>query len=350
MRVLVVKTSSLGDVIHTLPALTDASKAIPGVRFDWVVEEAFAEIPAWHPAVERVIPIALRRWRKGWLNSLGGGEIGRFRSELRREHYDLIIDAQGLLFKSALVALQARGPRAGYNRASARDPWVAWSYDRCLSVSRQLHAIDRVRQLFAQALGYTIPETAPEFGLAEIPLTSVDENKGAVHSGPYVLFLHGTTWPTKHWPLAYWEQLIELANAQGFEVLLPWGSEEERERAENLAANAKDAWVLPRMGLSALAQELRHASGVVGLDSGLSHLAAALGVPGVTLYGPTRTDLTGVMGRHHQNLVADFPCAPCMRRFCNYKGEAAVQPACFESLSPPQVWQTLEAQMAEGRS
>lgn len=344
MRVLVVKTSSLGDVVHTLPALTDAAAALPGVRFDWVVEEAFAEIPAWHPAVERVIPIALRRWRKGWIKAWGSGEIGCFRSELRRERYDLIIDAQGLFFKSALVGLQAQGPRTGYDRASARDPWVAWTYNRCHAVAREQHAIARVRQLFAQALGYVLPVTGPDFGLADIPLAA-NEGRPLERSSPSVLFLHGTTWPTKHWPLSYWGELIELANRGGFEVLLPWGNDEEKARAENLAANAVDAWVLPRMGLSALAQEFRHVAGVVGLDSGLSHLAAAIGAPGVTLYGPTRTDLTGVMGDRHRNLEADFACAPCMRRFCNYRGAAAVQPACFESLPPQRVWQALQEQM-----
>lgn len=348
MKVLVVKTSSLGDVVHTLPALTDAAAVLPGIRFDWVVEEAFAEIPAWHPAVERVIPIAFRRWRKGWGKALGSGEIGRFRAELRREQYDLIIDAQGLLFKSALVAMQANGPRAGYDRASVRDPWAVWSYQRRFNVSRQLHAIERVRRLFAQSLGYEMPATVPDFGLADLRLN--DAKQSAERSGPFVLFLHGTTWPTKHWPLVYWEQLIDLANERGFEVLLPWGSKTERERAENLAANAKDAWVLPRLGLSGLAREFRHAAGVVGLDSGLSHLAAAMGTPGVTLYGPTRTDLTGVIGRHHQNLAADFPCAPCMRRFCNYKGEVEVRPPCFASLSPELVWRALAAQMAEGQT
>ena len=343
MRVLVVKTSSLGDVIHTLPALTDAAAAIPGIRFDWVVEEAFAEIPAGHPAVDRVIPIALRRWRKGWINAWRSGELKAFSTELKQQTYDLIIDAQGLLFKSALVAACAHGPRAGYDRASARDPWVAWSYDRRCSVSRRQHAIVRVRQLFAQALDYGLPDTPPDFGFGA-GLAGPAETK---HTKPYLIFLHATTWPTKHWPLAYWTELIGLANGSGFEVMLPWGNGEEKARAEDLASLSADAWVLPKMGLQSLMRELQGAAGVVGLDSGLSHLAVALEVPGVSLYGPTRTDLTGVMGVRHTNLAADFACAPCMRRFCSYKGEAAVDPACFASLPPKRVWQTLLDQMDE---
>ncbi len=343
MKVLVVKTSSLGDVIHTLPALTDAVSALPGIRFDWVVEEAFAELPSWHPAVERVIPVALRRWRRGLWTSWRAGEWRRFRSDLRAQSYEAVIDAQGLL-KSAWIAWQARGPRYGLDRASAREPLAALAYQHPIAVPRERHAIERVRRLFAQALGYAVPAIEPDFGLADSPLFD-DADRPVERRGPALLFLHGTTWPSKHWPLAYWAQLIDLANAQGFEVLLPWGSDAERERAENLAAHSANAWVLPRLGLAELAREFRHAAGVVGLDSGLSHLAAALGTPGVTLYGPTRADLTGVIGSRHRNLVADFPCAPCLRRFCNYRGEAAVQPACFATLTPAAVWAGLEQQM-----
>ena len=339
MRVLIVKTSSLGDVIHTLPAVTDAAAAIPGIRFDWVVEEAFAEIPSWHPAVDRVIPIALRRWRKGWKRAFGSGEISAFSQDLRQSNYDLIIDAQGLLFKSALVAMLAKGPRVGYDRNSARDPWVAPTYKRCFTISREQHAIVRVRQLFAQALGYTLPESVPNYGLA-----SSQAKAALTENVPYLVFLHGTTWPSKHWPESYWAELITLATQQGLAVHLPWGNDEERARAERLAADNPAVQILPQMNLTALMQELCGAVGVVGLDSGLSHLAAALAVPGVTIYGSTREDLTGVMGLHHQNLVAEFPCAPCLKRVCSYVGESSVQPACYEQLAPTVVWDRFKKQ------
>jgi len=337
VRVLIVKTSSLGDVIHTLPAVTDAAAAIPGIRFDWVVEEALAEIPAWHPAVERVIPIALRRWRKGWKAAFNSGEIRAFSQDLRQSSYDLIIDAQGLLFKSALVAMLAKGSRAGYDRSSARDPWVAPTYKRRFTISREQHAIARVRQLFAQALNYKLPETAPEYGLAQEEQTQID-------ASPYLVFLHGTTWSSKHWPESYWVELITLATQQGLDIHLPWGGDEERVRAERLAADHPAVQILPQMNLTELMQELRGAVGVVGLDSGLSHLAAALAVPGVTIYGSTREDLTGVMGSRHQNLVAEFPCAPCLKRVCGYTGESQVQPACYEQLAPAVVWECFKKQ------
>ncbi len=343
MRVLIVKTSSLGDLIHTLPAVTDAAAAIPGICFDWVVEEAFAEIPAAHPAVARVIPIALRRWRKAWKRASrkapafgSRGEIPTFLKNLRQENYDLIIDAQGLMFKSALVAVLARGPRAGYDRRSARDPWAALTYTQRYPVLREQHAIKRVRQLFAQALNYKLPETAPEYGL----------NLGAQtrRDTPHLLLLHGTTWPSKHWPESYWAELILLATRQGLAVRLPWGGDAERQRAERLAAGHPMVQVLPQMGLAELMQALRCAVGVIGLDSGLSHLAAALAVPGVTIYGATRQDLTGVTGAWHQNLAATFPCAPCLKRHCGYTGESSVQPACYEQLTPAVVWECFRKQ------
>jgi len=338
VRVLIVKTSSLGDVIHTLPAVTDAAAAIPEIRFDWVVEEAFAEIPAAHPAVQRVIPIALRRWRKGWGAAFSRGEVHIFLRSLRLDSYDLIIDAQGLMFKSALVAMLAKGSRTGYDRNSARDPWVALTYGQCHSISREQHAIVRVRQLFAQALNYKRPETVPEYGLAQ-------QDQIQTGRSPYLVFLHGTTWPSKHWPELYWAELIVLATQQGLAIHLPWGSDEERLRAERLAADHPAVQILPQMSLTELMQELRGATGVVGLDSGLSHLAAALSVPGVTIYGSTRADLTGVIGSQHQNLVAEFPCAPCLKRVCNYTGESRVQPACYEQLSPIVVWESFQKQI-----
>src|SRR5690606_6912806 len=164
MRVLLIKTSSLGDVIHTLPALTDALEAIPGIRFDWVVEEGFAEIPVWHPAVAEVIPVAIRRWRKSPLKTLRSGEWQRFRQRLHKHSYDLVIDAQGL-FKSAVLTLGLKVPVAGLDRRSAREPLASRFYDKRIAVPRDQHAVERVRQLFAQALGYRLPARVGDYGL-----------------------------------------------------------------------------------------------------------------------------------------------------------------------------------------
>jgi heptosyltransferase-1 len=339
LKALILKTSSLGDVIHTLPAVTDAAAAMPGIRFDWVVEEAFAEIPDWHPAVERVIPVALRRWRKGWRKAWGSGEIKEFRQALSRDSYDLIIDAQGLL-KSALLARMAGGPRVGLDRDSAREPLAALSYDRRISVPRDMHAIERVRMLFARALDYPLPKGEPDYGVS---VTA----EAASSSRPYLLFMHGTTWPTKLWPKEYWIELTQLATAAGYAVRFPWGTAVEQRRAQGIIAGAGSGHLLPKLGLSGLVKALAGAAGVVGVDSGLAHLAAAISVPGVTLYGPTRTELTGAKGARQKNLRVHFGCAPCMHRKCDFKEESDVQPACFSTLPPERVWDQLLAQMQE---
>ena len=363
MKVLIIKTSSLGDLIHTLPALTDAVAAIPDIRFDWVAEETFAEVPTWHPAVERVIPVAIRRWRKAWVKSWRDGEISNFRQDLRQQEYDLIIDAQGL-FKSALLARMARGVVVGLDAESAREPGAARLYKRGIRVARDLHAIERVRSLFAQALGYAPRDTDPDYGIdgkgsesnlakslnstnqKQINLTPTPHEKSG--EKPYLVFLHGTTWTTKLWPLEYWVELARTAAAQGYDICLPWGNRDEQERAQQIIRQSGSGELLPRQTLTDMASRLAWADGVVGVDSGLAHLAAALSTPAVTLYGPTRTDLTGARGRLQINLQAKFECAPCMRRECDYYGTAEVVPACFSRLPPVDVWATLKTRMDDG--
>ncbi len=338
MKVLILKTSSLGDLIHTYPALTDAAMAMPGIRFDWVAEEAFVQLPAWHPAVRRVIPVALRRWRRDWTKAWRNGAIQSFLRELRDEPYDLVIDAQGLLFKSALPALLARGPRAGFDRASAREPWVGWTYNSAYPVDKGLHAVERVRRLFASALGYPMPSIGPDYAI-RVPGKPVDAGY------PYLVFLHATTWPSKHWPPPYWAQLLQLAETEGFRVLFPWHAPEDRLQAECIMRAAGGGELLPRQDLAGMAACLAAASGVVGVDTGLAHLAAAVGTPAITLYGSTRVELTGALGQRQHNLAVAFPCAPCRRRQCDYQGVSEVQPACYRSLPPERVWDALGERM-----
>ena len=289
-RILVVKTSSLGDVVHALPALTDAVRAIPGLRCDWLVERAFAEIPAWHPAVDRAIRCDMRGWRKNLGRTVFGGDWVRFRTELRKTRYDLVIDAQGLL-KSAWLARQALGPLAGPDRRSAREPLAARFYDRGYAIPRHdlAHAVERTRRLFAQALEYPLPATPPDAGLdcARFPPPGLGE--------PYAMLLHGTTWVSKRWPLPRWSALAAWLAGRGLRAVLPWGSESERADAESIAASC-GGLVLPRLDLTSLGGWLAQARACVGVDTGLAHLAAALGTPQVTLYGPTLPGLTGAVG------------------------------------------------------
>jgi heptosyltransferase-1 len=325
MKVLVVKTSSMGDVIHTLPALTDAAEAIPGIRFDWVVEEGFAEIPAWHGAVDRVIPFAFRRWRKAPWRSWRGGAWADYRAALQAETYDAVIDAQGLLKSAVLATRLARGPSFGPDRNSAREPLAARFYDHRVAVAKGQHAVERVRQLFAQALGYRVPVAKGQYGIAA---------RFAGDGGPpYLVFLHGTTAAAKHWPEAYWAELAGLAGAAGWPVRLLWSSPVEEARARRLADGAAHVTVLPRQSLTEVAQTLAGAAGVVSVDTGLSHLAAALDRPNVTLFGPTDPGLVGGYGADQVALrAADFP--PVAR---------VTEPPHFAPLTPPIVWAQLTA-------
>ncbi len=340
MRVLLIKTSSLGDVIHTLPALTDAMNALPGIQFDWVVEEGFAEIPTWHPAVANVIPVAIRRWRKNLWQTVKNGEWRRFKRRLRDTRYDLVIDAQGLL-KSAWLTRYVKAPVAGLDKTSAREPMAARFYDRPYAVARGQHAVERLRQLFAQALGYRVPAGLGDYGLDRSRLLT------ATNDAPFVLFLHGTTWDTKHWPELYWRQLAERMIGQGLEVRLPWGNPAEKARAERIAVGLDNAVVLPKLNLAGVARVLASAQGCVAVDTGLGHLAAALDVPTLSLFGPTNPGLTGAYGRSQVHLAAEYPaCAPCLQKKCTYRPTPEDQrqvdterewPMCFTRLNPERV-------------
>lgn len=346
MRVLLIKTSSLGDVIHTLPALTDAMGALPGIQFDWVVEEGFAEIPTWHPAVANVIPVAIRRWRKNPWQTLKNGEWRQFKQRLRDTRYDLVIDAQGLL-KSAWLTRYVKAPIAGLDKTSAREPMAARFYDRPFAVARGQHAVERLRQLFGQALGYQVPAGLGDYGLDRSRLLT------ATNDAPFVLFLHGTTWDTKHWPELYWRQLAERMIGQGLEVRLPWGNPAEKARAERIADGLDNAVVLPKLNLAGVARVLASAQGCVAVDTGLGHLAAALDVPTLSLFGPTNPGLTGAYGRSQVHLAAEYPaCAPCLQKKCTYRPTPEDQrqvdterewPMCFTRLNPERVASQLGA-------
>lgn len=337
-KVLVVKTSSLGDVIHTLPALSDAAEKYPAIKFDWVVEESFQEIPRWHSHVQRVIPIALRRWRKHPYRSIcQDREWQPFLKALRSEPYDLIIDAQGLL-KSAWVARLAHGPIAGLGYQSARESLASLFYHERYDVPKMQHAIVRVRQLFAQALGYSdsLRSLPLSFGLeAAFPESPLQH--GTNH--PYVLFLHGTTWETKLWPLSHWIALGRWMNHQGYAVYLPWGNAEEEQRAKTIAAKLSRVQILPRMPLGVVAEYLRKATLVIALDSGLTHLAGALGVPTIALFGATDIEKTGPKGKVTLLLKSGLTCSPCLKRHCRFIQPQEVDALCMQSLSPTQVWQ-----------
>lgn len=284
-KILLVKTSSLGDVVHNLPVATDIARRYPDARIDWAVEEAFAALPALHPAVTRVIPVAVRRWREQLFKPATWREISDLRRLLADEGHDLVIDTQGLL-KSALIARAASGERHGYDAASAREPMASRFYDVTHTVGRNLHAVVRNRSLAAAALGY-VADDAANYGIGR------DLSGGAQ---AYCVLLHATSRADKQWLEAHWIALGKHLAAMGLKCVLPWGSEGELACAERLAAAIPDAAAAPRLELTAVAGLLAGARFTVGVDTGLTHLSAAFGRPTVVIFCASSPELTGIYG------------------------------------------------------
>lgn len=281
MRIALIKTSSMGDVIHALPVVTDIITARPEVEIDWVVEEGFAELPRLHHAVREVIPVAIRRWRRALKQKSTWAEIRALRARLRARRYDLAIDLQGLV-KSALVARWTGAPVAGFSRKCVREPIAALAYSHRYFVDPDQHAIERLRGLAGQALGYS-PQGLPRFALQAPGFSLL-----LCPRPPYVVFLHATARAEKRWPWEYWVSLGQVLADRGISVVLPWGSDAEFESAQAIGLQiGLRGFVPPKMSLGECARLLADAHAVVGVDTGLTHLAAALGAPTVALFAAT---------------------------------------------------------------
>ncbi|HEX4898978.1 MAG TPA: lipopolysaccharide heptosyltransferase I [Pyrinomonadaceae bacterium] len=345
MRILIVRLSAMGDLVQTLPALTDAAKAIPRIKFDWVVDESFVQVPSWHSHVENVFPTAMRRWGKNWVEAFQSGEPQALLKRLRATNYDLVIDLQGG-FKSALASRLAKGPRAGHDSRGVHDWGAQIFYQKQFAVPKGMHSIQRMRRLLAAALGYPFPATAVDYGIVRqklvLPRLALPQ--------PYVVFIHSTSWASKIWPERYWQELLKRAVAGGFYVVLPWGDQAERLRSMAIRNGNERATVLPPLTISEKAAIIGEAQGTVGLDTGLSHIAAALDIPSVTIYGATDPRLVGATGKHQVHLASQFECIRCHQTECTYPRPAEFKPACLVELKPDDVWEKLLAAMLDGSS
>ncbi|MCG8315072.1 MAG: lipopolysaccharide heptosyltransferase I [Pseudomonadales bacterium] len=350
MRVLVIKTSTIGDVVNTLPALTDATQMIPDIRFDWLIEESLQEIPRWHYAVERVIPIATQQFSKSMIRNLASGAWWRVKRQLAEQDYFAVLDAEGL-WLNAWLSRYASGATFGLDKDSSRDAGPLRRYDHSVSVPNGLHSVERTRQFFAKALSYDFPRAVANHG---VDVAASDE----VASGDdaYVMFFVGASWETKLWPTYYWQTLAKLAGRKGYRVLIPWRYDNERAIAEEVASVGKHIEIFQRASLTDLAHKLGQCRGVVAVDTGLTHIAAALSVPCVSLYGPTDPGLGGAYGQNQVHLFANYSCSPCMKNRCSYDGPQVknqlplgqgeyVQPPCFSSLMPGYVFEALQQQI-----
>ncbi|MEM9101902.1 MAG: lipopolysaccharide heptosyltransferase I [Pseudomonadota bacterium] len=336
MHIQIIKLTSMGDLIHALPALTDARNHYPDIRFDWVIDESFYEVATWHPSVQRVIKSAHRRWKRSWSKFFRSGEARQFYDDLNQQPVDFVLDAQSNL-KSALITRLCRQERRGLDRHSIRESLAHFAYQKHFFVDKNQHAIQRQRELFAKALGYSLPETPPDYGINLPPM----EQPSKLPTQPYLFFVHNASWTTKLWPNEFWQALIQQAHQRGFEIVLPSGNQEEFERAQLLADSNPTTHVLPRLSLTETAHWIRHAKGAICADTGLCHLAAALSVPSVSLYGPTDTALIGATGKFQVHMTDNrFSCRPCYRRQCHHQAPPSEEAACMRSITPDSVWQT----------
>jgi heptosyltransferase I len=294
----------MGDVIHNLPVVTDLVRAFPDITIDWVTEAPYAPLVALHPGVSRVLPVGLRAVKKKWWAPQAWRELAEDRARIRETKYDLAIDTQGLI-KSALVARWARCPVVGYDRTVAREPAAARWYQHHYIVPRDQHAVKRNRQLAGMALGYT-PAVAVDYGIqAQTP------RPAWLPSAPYAVLLHATSRTNKQWPRADWVSLATRLQKHGIRVVLPWGNDAERALSEDIGKTLTHAMVPPPMSLDIAATMLAGAVAVIGVDTGLAHLAVALGRPTVGLYVTTEPSLTGLYGDANAiNLGGGSPEAP----------------------------------------
>jgi heptosyltransferase I len=334
MKALLVKMSSLGDVVHALPAVSDLRRARPDVDLHWLVERSYADIVAWHGGVARVWPVDQRRWlrrrqRADWQ------AFRTARREWRDQRFDCVVDAQGLI-KSAIIARLAGGRHShGFAADSSRESLAGWFIGHGHRVDVTLPAVQRIRQLFADIFHYS-PSGPPDFGIRQ-SFASVPVDEQAL------VLLPGGSWASKQWPLEHWQRLAGLALAAGWRVSVVWGTEQERQLAQNLLSRLPQTRVASqRESIPEVAAKLAGAGVVVGLDSGFSHLAAALERPVIGLFGATSPVDYALAGERARNLSAGLNCAPCHRRDCPRLQAGNPYPPCMAAVTVDAVWQQIQ--------
>lgn len=285
LNILLVRVSSLGDVLHNLPMVADILRHHPDAKIDWVVEEGYTSLVRLNPHVRRVIPFALRRWRRGLFDPSVRAEVRGFLRTLREEPYDFVFDTQGLI-KTGIIMGAARvkpgGRKVGLangTEGSGYEPASRIFHTDSVKVERRAHAVARGREVAAAALGYGI-DTPPDFGLPAPSERAARPSWMPVED--YAVFFHGTARAAKKWDTANW---IETGRALApMPVLLPWGSEDEKREAETIAAGLPNARVLPRLAMMEAVELARDAALAIGVDTGLTHIAAAFVRPTVEIY------------------------------------------------------------------
>jgi heptosyltransferase I len=312
LKVLIVKLSSLGDVLHTLPVVNDIKTAFPNAQIDWVVERTFAGVVRQCQGVNKVITCEIRQWRKTLFSQKTKQAWRIFMAELQYEKYDAVIDLQGLT-KSAVVAwltkLSPTGKRyamANRTEGSSYEAPTRWVADVAIRLEPRIHAVQRSRDLCAQALSYKLSENSipyPNFR----HLAGINKDYLAINNiTNFVVFAHGSSREDKLWPIKNWIELGRHLNAKGFVIALAHGSDDEEQSSKAIAHELENAQVLPRLDLAAILDVVAASVGVVGVDSGLSHMAVALNVPHVQIYNFDTAWRTGPVYSAHAKQVSVF--------------------------------------------
>jgi heptosyltransferase-1 len=347
MKILVVRLSSLGDILHLFPAISDLRRRFPDAAIHWLVEPAFAEVVSWHAAVDKVITVPLRAHKKIWWKF--PLLLSKLRRRLLAEKYDVVLDAQGLL-KSAVLSRLPGVPVYGFDANSARESIAAKLYQKTALIPDGLHVIEKNRQLVCK-LFETDAGLSEDFGLdnfrRELMQEELSDELNKICDQPYVVLLHGTTWNSKYWPEAAWTELIHKFSQEGLRCLLPWGNEAEYQRAERLkATGGEQVMVLPKLSLTELMNILLRSSAFVSVESGIGHFAAAIDIPGIMLHGPTDPAYSGILGKACQHITSGIYCSPCFKRDCPRISTKLEIPPCQQEITPQQVFMRCQAFLA----
>jgi len=344
MKVLIVKVSALGDIVHALPVLAYLHEACPGLTVDWLLETGFAPILEGHPLVNRTLHLDTRGWRKQGVRASVKGALHVI-SALRRERYDVVLDLQGNSKSGLFTWLSGAPKRFGFDKSQVREALNLLATNHKAIMAADCHYIGlRYLQIARTAFpaGPDVPLCGPlpVSGRAAETVASWLDCHG-LHPGTFFVIHYGTTWETKKWPLEQWCELVSKMARQGRSLVLTWGSDDERRAAETMAhASQGRAVIWPRGSLPELVALLAAARLVIGADTGPVHIAAAVKTPTVSLFRVTDSERNGPPGEGHVRLQARMDCSPCLRKECERDHECgrsitvdAVFKAVFELLS-----------------
>ena len=339
MHVLVISLSGMKGALSTLPALHDAYSAVKKIKFDWLISDQYSDIPELFPHIKRVITVNTSNISVSFAKGLVTGEFNQLKKQLRHTHYDLIIDAQGNEL-SALLTRVAKGPSCGYDKQSLQNGLLSVSYDRMQFVAKTQHIVDRIRQLFAQSLNYSLIDKTLNYGIEEFNST---KNGKTIKKQKEMLFFTGTNWKSKRWPTKNWVELANLITNKGFKVVIPWELEADHKVALTIKRKCKmgeSIEIIEPNSMKALTHHLARAMLVVSIDSSLAHLASAMEVPLINLYGPSHPILQGTPEKNANNLMVQYHCSPCEKPTCRYEKHNDFSP-CYDNLPASYVFKKL---------